>query len=55
MTMHYKMSTADAIEFRYKLGLNQYDIPLSKEQSVMTKIICKRKNIATILVFRLPN
>ena len=33
--MHFKASTPEAIEFRSKIGFNQYDIQLSKEQSVI--------------------
>ena len=33
--MHCRVSTPKSIEFRSKLGFNQYDIKLSKEQSVL--------------------
>ena len=35
--VHCKVSTREVIEFRSKLGFNKYDIPLSKEQSVVPK------------------
>ena len=33
--MHCRVSTPKTIEFRSKLGFNQYDITLNKEQSIM--------------------
>ena len=33
--MHYRISTPKSIEFRSKLGFNQYDITLTKEQSIL--------------------
>ena len=40
--MHCRESKPKAIEFRFKLGFNQHNMILSKEQSVISKII---KNI----------
>ena len=37
--MHSRVSTPKAIEFRSKLGFNQYDITLTKEQSVLKSIM----------------
>ena len=37
--MHSRVSTPKAIEFRSKLGFNQYDIILTKEQSVLKSIM----------------
>ena len=33
--MHCRISTQKSIEFRSKIGFNQYDIKLTKEQSVL--------------------
>ena len=33
--MHCRVSTPKSIDFRSKLGFNQYDITLAKEQSVL--------------------
>ena len=38
IVMYSKVSTPEAIEFRSKLKVNPYDRPLSKEQSVISKI-----------------
>ena len=41
--MDCRVSTPKSIEFRYKLGFNQYDITLNKEQSVLKSIeTCNR-------------
>ena len=37
--MHCRVSTPKSIEFRSKLGLNQYDITLTKEQSVLKSVM----------------
>ena len=37
--MHCRISTPKSIEFRSKLGFNQYDITLTKEQSVLKSVI----------------
>ena len=37
--MNCRVSTPKAIEFRFKLGFNLYDRPLSKEQSLISKPI----------------
>ena len=37
--MHWKVATPKTIEFRSKLGFNQYDITLTKEQSVLKSIM----------------
>ena len=37
--MHCRVSTPKSIEFRSKLGFNQYDITLTKEQSVLKSIM----------------
>ena len=37
--MHSKVSTPEAIEFRSKLGFNQYDISLSKEELIVPRIM----------------
>ena len=39
MIMHCRVSTAETIEFKSKLGFNQYDIALTKEQSVVRSIM----------------
>ena len=39
IVMYSKVSTPEATEFRSKLGFNPYDRTLSKEQSVISKII----------------
>ena len=36
--MCYRVSTPEAIEFRFKLGFRQHDIILSKEQSMISKV-----------------
>ena len=38
-TMHCRVSTPKTIEFRSKLGFNQYDITLSKEQSLLIPLM----------------
>ena len=37
--MHCRVSTPKSIEFRSKLGFNQYDITLAKEQSVLKSVM----------------
>ena len=37
--MHCRVSTSKSIEFRPKIGFNQYDIALTKEQSVLKSIM----------------
>ena len=37
--MHCRVSTPKTIEFRSKLGFNQYDITLTKEQSVLKSVM----------------
>ena len=37
--MHCKGSTSKSIEFRSKLGFNQYDITLTKEESVLKSVM----------------
>ena len=37
--MHHRVSTHKLIEFRSKLGFNQYDITLTKEQSVLKSVM----------------
>ena len=37
--IHCRVSTPKTIEFRSKLGFNQYDITLTKEQSVLKSIM----------------
>ena len=37
--MHSRVSTPKAIEFRSKLGFKQHDIVLTKEQSVIPKLM----------------
>ena len=37
--MHCRVSTPKSIEFRSKLGFNQYDITLTKEQSVLKSVM----------------
>ena len=37
--MHCRVSTPKAIEVRSKLGFNQYDITLTKEQSVLKLVM----------------
>ena len=46
--MHCRVSTPKAIEFRAKLGFNQHDVILSKEQSVISKIIKTFSNVKTL-------
>ena len=36
--MHCRVATPKSIEFRSKLGFNQYDITLTKEQSVLKSV-----------------
>ena len=45
--IHCKVSTSKAIELRFKLGFQQHDIILCKEQSVIPKIM-KTFSIAKI-------
>ena len=33
--MHYRVATPKSVEFRSKIGFNQYDITLTKKQSVL--------------------
>ena len=37
--MYYRVSTPKSIAFKSKLGFNQYDITLSKEQSVLRSVM----------------
>ena len=37
--MHCRISTPKSIEFRSKFGFNQYDITLTKEQSVLKSVM----------------
>ena len=37
--MHCRVATQEAIEFNYRLGFNQYDITLTKEQSALKSIM----------------
>ena len=37
--MHCRVSTPKSIEFRSKLGFNQYDITSTKEQSVLKSVM----------------
>ena len=37
--MHCRVSTPTSIEFRSKLGFNQYDITLTEEQSVLKLVM----------------
>ena len=37
--MHCRVSIPKSIEFRSKLGFNQYDITLTKEQSVLKSVM----------------
>ena len=37
--MHCRVSTPKSIEFRSKLGFNQYDTTLTKEQSVLKSVM----------------
>ena len=37
--MHCRVATPKSIEFRSKLGFNQYDITLTKEQSVLKSVM----------------
>ena len=37
--MHCRVSIPEAIEFKTRLGFNQHDLTMIKEQSVLTKII----------------
>ena len=37
--MHSRVSTPKSIEFRSKLGFKQYDITLTKEQSVLKSVM----------------
>ena len=39
MIMHCRVSTAKSIEFRFKVGFNQYDITLTKEQTILKSVI----------------
>ena len=54
---HCKVSRPKAIQFGSKVGFKQHDIVLSKEQSVIPKImktfLNEKKN--TIFCFKLPN
>ena len=47
--MHCRVSTPKTIKFRSKLGFNQYDITLTKEQSVLKSIMdsFERENMQT--------
>ena len=46
--MHYKVSTPKVIEFRSKLRFKQPDIVLTKEQSVVPKIMKTFSNENTL-------
>ena len=37
--MHCRVSTLKSVEFRPRLGFNQYDITLTKEQSVLKSVM----------------
>ena len=37
--MHSRVSTPKSIEFRSKLGFKQYDMTLTKEQSVLKSVM----------------
>ena len=37
--MHCRVSTPKTIKFRSKLGFNQYDITLTKKQSVLKSVM----------------
>ena len=37
--MHCRVSTPKSVEFRSKLGFNQYNITLTKEQSVLKSVM----------------
>ena len=37
--MHSRISTPKSIEFRSRLAFNQYDITLTKEQSVLKSVM----------------
>ena len=37
--MHCRVATPKSVEFRYKLGFDQYDITLTKEQSLLKSVI----------------
>ena len=37
--MHCRVATPESIEFRSKLGFNQYDITPTKEQSVLKPVM----------------
>ena len=37
--MHCRVSIPEAVEFKTRLGFNQHDLTMVKEQSVLTKII----------------
>ena len=37
--MHYRVSIAEATEFKTRLGFNQHDLIMTKKQSVLTKIM----------------
>ena len=38
ITMHFRVSTPEATEFKTRLGFNQHDLIMTKEQSVLAKI-----------------
>ena len=39
LIMHYRVSTPEAIEFKTRLGFNAHDLIMTKEQSILTKIM----------------
>ena len=45
--MHCRVATPKSIEFRFKLGFNQYDITLTKEQTVLKSVMGPRENMQT--------
>ena len=36
--MHFRVATPKSIEFRSRLGFNEYDITLTKEQSILKSV-----------------
>ena len=47
--MHCRVATPKTIKYRSKLGFNQYDITLTKEQSVLKSVMgtSERENMQT--------
>ena len=37
--MHCRVAKQKSIEFRFKVGFNQYDVTLTKEQSVLKSLM----------------